>query len=94
MRDLDAVTSARDAARKEHTELRKARLDEFMAGFNVITMKLKEMYQVTTRGSHGLAALILVSMLFGSLEGFCTVYCFSSYKNKHKGAGQSVLSGY
>jgi structural maintenance of chromosome 4 len=50
VRDLDSVTSARDVARKEHTDLRKRRLDEFMAGFNVITMKLKEMYQVRTRG--------------------------------------------
>ena len=28
--------------------LRKRRLDEFMAGFNTISMKLKEMYQMIT----------------------------------------------
>jgi structural maintenance of chromosome 4 len=32
--------------RRQHETLRKARLDEFMAGFNVISLKLKEMYQV------------------------------------------------
>ena len=32
--------------RRDHEELRKRRLDEFMAGFNVIGLKLKEMYQV------------------------------------------------
>jgi hypothetical protein len=59
VRNLDSVTSARDAARKEHTDLRKRRLDEFMAGFNVITMKLKEMYQVRTRGRETEAASFL-----------------------------------
>ena len=44
--ELDAATSSRDAARKEFDDLRKQRLDCFMAGFSVITTKLKEMYQV------------------------------------------------
>lgn len=44
--DLEKVTSARDAHKKKYDELRKARLDEFMAGFNIISTKLKEMYQV------------------------------------------------
>lgn len=66
VRDLDAVTSARDAARKEHTDLRKARLDEFMAGFNVITMKLKEMYQVRPRGSPPLGVSLRESFGQGS----------------------------
>ena len=46
VKELDAVTSSRDAARKEFDDLRKQRLDCFMAGFSVITTKLKEMYQV------------------------------------------------
>ena len=46
LQELDAITSDRDAARKEYEDLRKRRLDEFMAGFSVITSKLKEMYQV------------------------------------------------
>lgn len=32
--------------RRTYEGLRKSRLDEFMAGFNVISLKLKEMYQV------------------------------------------------
>lgn len=44
--DLERVTQARDAAKQSYDDMRKQRLDEFMAGFNVISMKLKEMYQV------------------------------------------------
>jgi structural maintenance of chromosome 4 len=44
--DLDAVTMRRDACKKEYDELRKKRLEEFMTGFNQISGKLKEMYQV------------------------------------------------
>lgn len=44
--ELDGATSSRDAARKEFDDLRQQRLDCFMAGFSVITTKLKEMYQV------------------------------------------------
>ena len=46
VKELDKVTSERDEKRKEHDAMRKKRLDEFMAGFSVITAKLKEMYQV------------------------------------------------
>ena len=46
MNELDKITEERDSKRKDHETLRKKRLDEFMAGFTVITMKLKEMYQV------------------------------------------------
>ena len=45
--ELDSATSSRDAARKEFDDLRQQRLDCFMAGFSVITTKLKEMYQVS-----------------------------------------------
>lgn len=44
--ELNAITAERDEARLEFDRLRKQRLDEFMAGFGVITGKLKEMYQV------------------------------------------------
>ena len=44
--ELNALTAERDATRKDFDDLRKQRLDEFMAGFGVITSKLKEMYQV------------------------------------------------
>ncbi len=44
--DLDTVTAKRDEVKAEVETLRKKRLDEFMSGFNVISQKLKEMYQV------------------------------------------------
>ena len=47
--------------RKEYEDMRKKRLDEFMAGFNVISLKLKEMYQMITLG--GDAELELVDSL-------------------------------
>ena len=48
-------------ARRTYESLRKRRLDEFMAGFNVISLKLKEMYQMITLG--GDAELELVDSL-------------------------------
>ena len=51
------MTDKRDAARKGLDDLRKQRLDEFMAGFGIITMRLKEMYQMITLG--GDAELVL-----------------------------------
>ena len=45
LEELNAITVERDEARLEFDRLRKQRLDEFMAGFGVITGKLKEMYQ-------------------------------------------------
>ena len=47
--------------REGHEALRKRRLDEFMAGFNAISLKLKEMYQMITLG--GDAELELVDSL-------------------------------
>lgn len=44
--DLDAVTKERDGAKKLSDDLRNQRLKEFMEGFGIISMKLKEMYQV------------------------------------------------
>ena len=44
--DLEKVTNQRDESKKKYDDLRKARLDEFMSGFNAISSKLKEMYQV------------------------------------------------
>jgi hypothetical protein len=51
-KDLDDVTAARDAEKQKYDDLRKRRLDEFMAGFNLISLKLKEMYQVRASRSH------------------------------------------
>jgi structural maintenance of chromosome 4 len=46
-KDLDETTALRDAEKQKYDSLRKQRLDEFMAGFNTISLKLKEMYQVS-----------------------------------------------
>ena len=56
-----APTPAPRQVRREHEELRKRRLDEFMSGFNTVSLKLKEMYQMITMG--GDAELELVDSL-------------------------------
>ena len=48
-KDLETVTAARDQAKQRYDDLRKARLEGFMTGFNAISSKLKEMYQVSNR---------------------------------------------
>ena len=45
--DLEKITNERDAQKQKYDGLRKQRLDEFMAGFNLISLKLKEMYQAS-----------------------------------------------
>jgi structural maintenance of chromosome 4 len=45
LKEFDDVTGERDAQRRTYETLRKQRLDEFMAGFRIIGMRLKEMYQ-------------------------------------------------
>ncbi|WIA28149.1 hypothetical protein OEZ86_010718 [Tetradesmus obliquus] len=61
------VTAERDEVRGRYDALRKSRLDGFMAGFNVISLKLKEMYQMITLG--GDAELELVDTLDPFSEG-------------------------
>ncbi|NXB99510.1 SMC4 protein, partial [Orthonyx spaldingii] len=65
--ELDDITNERDKFRQAFEELRKQRLNEFMAGFNVITNKLKENYQMLTLG--GDAELELVDSLDPFSEG-------------------------
>ncbi|NXU12361.1 SMC4 protein, partial [Pardalotus punctatus] len=65
--ELDDITSERDKFRQAFEDLRKQRLNEFMAGFNVITNKLKENYQMLTLG--GDAELELVDSLDPFSEG-------------------------
>src|SRR5436305_7161608 len=43
-KDLEQTTSTRDNAKKRCDDLRKRRLEEFMSGFNIISLRLKEMY--------------------------------------------------
>lgn len=47
-KDLEETTKQRDTEKQKYDGLRKRRLDEFMAGFSLISLKLKEMYQVNT----------------------------------------------
>ncbi|EIW71748.1 hypothetical protein TREMEDRAFT_27197 [Tremella mesenterica DSM 1558] len=57
-KDMEIVTTARDNAKKRYDELRKVRLEEFMAGFTAISAKLKEMYQMITMGGNAEIELI------------------------------------
>eukprot|EP01135_Chromosphaera_perkinsii_P000185 Nk52_evm6s39 gene=Nk52_evmTU6s39 len=84
---LEAVTEKRDQARNEYDDLRKKRLDEFMVGFSIITMKLKEMYQMITLG--GDAELELVD----SLDPFSEGIVFSVRPPKKSWKNISNLSG-
>lgn len=85
--ELDTLTSSRDNVRKQCDSLRKARLDEFMAGFSVITLKLKELYQMITLG--GDAELELVD----SLDPFSEGIVFSVRPPKKSWKNISNLSG-
>lgn len=87
VKELDEATKLRDDARDECDELRKKRLDEFMAGFSVITLKLKEMYQMITMG--GDAELELVD----SLDPFSEGIVFSVRPPKKSWKNISNLSG-
>ncbi|PSC72157.1 structural maintenance of chromosomes 4 [Micractinium conductrix] len=86
-KDLQAATAERDEVRRDHEELRKRRLDEFMAGFNVIGLKLKEMYQMITLG--GDAELELVD----SLDPFAEGILFSVRPPKKSWKNIANLSG-
>ncbi|MFS8024644.1 hypothetical protein Hanom_Chr16g01465721 [Helianthus anomalus] len=57
--ELNVVTNERDDTKKQYDEWRKRRLDEFMAGFNTISLKLKEMYQLN---------MILCTFLYCSID--------------------------
>ncbi|KAJ1971175.1 Structural maintenance of chromosomes protein 4 [Dimargaris xerosporica] len=85
--DLDEVTLRRETAKQEYDNLRKKRLDEFMEGFNVITYKLKEMYQMITLG--GNAELELVD----SLDPFSEGIIFSVMPPKKSWRNIANLSG-
>ncbi|KAG6333811.1 hypothetical protein ID866_5281 [Astraeus odoratus] len=86
-KDLDQITEARDAQKQKYDSLRKQRLDEFMAGFNLISLKLKEMYQMITLG--GNAELELVD----SMDPFSEGIIFSVMPPKKSWKNISNLSG-
>jgi len=85
--ELRALTERRDGARGAHDALRKRRLDEFMAGFNTISLRLKEMYQMITLG--GDAELELVD----SLDPFSEGLVFSVRPPKKSWKNIANLSG-
>ncbi|KAH8072217.1 hypothetical protein JL720_11259 [Aureococcus anophagefferens] len=85
--ELEQVTAARNAAREALEALRTKRLDEFMAGFGAITLKLKEMYQMITLG--GDAELELVD----SLDPFSEGIVFSVRPPKKSWKNIANLSG-
>ena len=91
--ELDASTATRDSVRGKYDGLRKRRLDEFMAGFNTIALKLKEMYQMITLG--GDAELELVDSLDPFIEGivFSVRPPKKSWKNiRNLSGGEKTLS--
>nr|CDS31144.1 structural maintenance of chromosomes protein [Hymenolepis microstoma] len=65
--ELDHVSELRAEQVKQEAEFKAKRLNEFMAGFNTITMRLKEMYQMLTQG--GDAELELIDSLDPFSEG-------------------------
>ncbi|GAV58095.1 SMC_N domain-containing protein/SMC_hinge domain-containing protein [Cephalotus follicularis] len=85
--ELNTVTQQRDDIKQQYDEWRKKRLDEFMAGFNAISLKLKEMYQMITLG--GDAELELVD----SLDPFSEGVVFSVRPPKKSWKNIANLSG-
>lgn len=85
--ELETITTERNEARNLHEELRRQRLENFMTGFGVVTLKLKEMYQMITLG--GDAELELVD----SLDPFSEGIVFSVRPPKKSWKNISNLSG-
>ena len=101
--DLDKVTEQRDIEKQKYDGLCKRRLDEFMTGFNTISLKLKEMYQVRNFCLHRFSALIVVQMitlggnaeleLVDSMDPFSEGIIFSVMPPKKSWKNISNLSG-
>merc|ERR1712176_759721 len=85
--ELDVITEARNEARNSYEHLRRLRYEMFMSGFNQITLKLKEMYQMITLG--GDAELELVD----SLDPFSEGIVFSVRPPKKSWKNIANLSG-
>lgn len=85
--DLATTVAQRDAAKKRCDDLRRLRLEGFMEGFSVISLRLKEMYQMITMG--GNAELELVD----SLDPFSEGILFSVMPPKKSWKNISNLSG-
>jgi structural maintenance of chromosome 4 len=85
--ELSVATEERDNTREAYDKLRQKRLNEFMDGFNIISLKLKEMYQMITLG--GDAELELVD----SLDPFSEGIVFSVRPPKKSWKNIANLSG-
>lgn len=85
--DLNTAVQERDEIKSYCEDLKRKRLDEFMEGFNTISMTLKEMYQMITMG--GNAELELVD----SLDPFSEGILFSVMPPKKSWKNISNLSG-
>lgn len=85
--DLQAAVTQRDTAKKRCDDLRRLRLEGFMTGFSLISLRLKEMYQMITMG--GNAELELVD----SLDPFSEGILFSVMPPKKSWKNISNLSG-
>ncbi|KAK9457885.1 hypothetical protein V1511DRAFT_455014 [Dipodascopsis uninucleata] len=85
--DMSNALVKRKEIKQKYEDLRKRRSDEFMAGFNAISIKLKEMYQMITMG--GNAELELVD----SLDPFSEGILFSVMPPKKSWRNISNLSG-
>ncbi|KAI9830248.1 MAG: hypothetical protein M1819_005775 [Sarea resinae] len=85
--DLQTAITSRDTAKKRCDDLRKLRLEGFMEGFSMISLRLKEMYQMITMG--GNAELELVD----SLDPFSEGILFSVMPPKKSWKNISNLSG-
>jgi structural maintenance of chromosome 4 len=85
--DLQEAVNSRDTAKKRCDDLRNLRLEGFMEGFGIISLRLKEMYQMITMG--GNAELELVD----SLDPFSEGILFSVMPPKKSWKNISNLSG-
>lgn len=85
--DLKTALESRDSIKARLDGLRSARLTEFMEGFGIISLRLKEMYQMITMG--GNAELELVD----SLDPFSEGIMFSVMPPKKSWKNISNLSG-
>ncbi|KAK8148974.1 hypothetical protein G3M48_008562 [Beauveria asiatica] len=91
--DLQSALDQRDSAKKRCDDLRRMRLEGFMAGFSAISLRLKEMYQMITMG--GNAELELVDSLDPFSEGilFSVMPPKKSWKNiGNLSGGEKTLS--
>ncbi|THC93669.1 hypothetical protein EYZ11_006845 [Aspergillus tanneri] len=91
--DLTTALATRDSAKSRLDGLRSARLNGFMEGFGIISLRLKEMYQMITMG--GNAELELVDSLDPFSEGilFSVMPPKKSWKNiGNLSGGEKTLS--